>query len=112
MTPSPYLSDVPCQCAASEAVSGGETEGRVLIEAHWAGIYKCVSMCVFAMDFEFILKVAEKRIKVALGKAEAGKIYFTSATASHSAEAAGFSHGPGLVKKKCLKLPNSVNGQH
>lgn len=54
-------------------------------------------MCTFAMDFEFILKVAEKRIKAALGKAEAGKIYFTSATASCSEEAAGCSHGPGLV---------------
>lgn len=60
----------------------------------------CVSMCMFAMDFEFILKVAEKRIKAALGKTDAGKIYFTSVTASRSAEAAGFSHGPGLVKKK------------
>lgn len=85
VTPSPYLSDAPCQCAASEAASGGETEGWVLIGAGWAGIYRCVSMCVFAMDFEFILKVAEKRIKAALGKAEAGKIYFTSATASRSA---------------------------
>lgn len=28
------------------------------------------------MDFEFILKVAEKRIKAALGKAEAGKPLF------------------------------------
>lgn len=29
------------------------------------------------MDFEFILKVAERRIKAALGKAEAGKVIFT-----------------------------------
>lgn len=63
----------------------------------------CVSMCVFAMDFEFILKVAEKRIKAALGKAEAGKIHFTSAMASRSVEAAGFSYEPGLVPKKAVK---------
>ncbi len=31
------------------------------------------------MDFEFILKVAERRIKAALGKAEAGKVLFTLA---------------------------------
>ena len=29
------------------------------------------------MDFEFILRVAERRIKAALGKADAGKILFT-----------------------------------
>lgn len=57
----------------------------------------CGSMSAFAMDFEFILKVAEKRVKAALGKADAGKIYFTSAMASHSVEA---------------KLPNFVNRQH
>lgn len=34
-------------------------------------------VCVLAMDFEFILKVAERRIKAALGKAEAGKVLFT-----------------------------------
>jgi len=30
-------------------------------------------MC--AMDFDFILNVAERRIKAALGKVEAGKVY-------------------------------------
>lgn len=38
-------------------------------------------MCVLAMDYEFILKVAERRIKAALGRAEAGKILFTLNTA-------------------------------
>lgn len=32
------------------------------------------------MDFEFILRVAERRIKAALGKAEPGKMRFTPAT--------------------------------
>lgn len=32
------------------------------------------------MDFEFILNVAERRIKAALGKADAGKIVFTLVT--------------------------------
>lgn len=32
------------------------------------------------MDFESILKVAERRIKVALGKTEAGKMLFILAT--------------------------------
>lgn len=38
-------------------------------------------MCLLAMDFEFILKVAERRIKAALGKAETGKTLFTLTTA-------------------------------
>lgn len=37
----------------------------------------CVCVSVLAMDFEFILRVAERRIKAALGKADAGKILFT-----------------------------------
>lgn len=36
-----------------------------------------VCLCVLAMDFEFILRVAERRIKAALGKADAGKVLFT-----------------------------------
>lgn len=36
-----------------------------------------VCVCVLAMDFEFILKVAERRIKAALGNTEAGKTLFT-----------------------------------
>lgn len=91
VTRSPYLPDAPCQCAASEAASRG---GNLGVGSHRSplGWYSqvCVSVCAFAMDFEFILKVAEKRIKAALGKADAGKIYFT----------------------KLLKLPNSVNRQH
>ncbi len=38
-------------------------------------------VCVLAMEFEFILKVAERRIKAALGRAEPGKILFTLDTA-------------------------------
>lgn len=33
-------------------------------------------MCLLVMDFEFALKVAEKRIKAALGKSDAGKMWF------------------------------------
>lgn len=33
-------------------------------------------MCLLVMDFEFALKVAEKRIKTALGKSDAGKMWF------------------------------------
>lgn len=33
--------------------------------------------CVLVMDFEFILRVAEKRIKSALGKSDAGKTRFS-----------------------------------
>lgn len=40
---------------------------------------------MLAMDFEFILKVAEKRLKAALGKAEAGKRLFTLTAAVLSA---------------------------
>lgn len=39
----------------------------------------CVSAactCVLVMDFEFILRVAERRIKSALGKSDAGKMCF------------------------------------
>lgn len=34
-------------------------------------------VCVLAMDFEFILKVAERRIRAALGEAEPGKLILT-----------------------------------
>lgn len=33
-------------------------------------------MCVLVMDFEFALRVAEQRIKAALGKSDAGKMWF------------------------------------
>lgn len=35
---------------------------------------------MLVMDFEFILKVAERRIKAALGRAEPGKKLFTMET--------------------------------
>lgn len=37
--------------------------------------HRCV--CVLAMDFDYILRVAERRIKAALGEGEAGKILFS-----------------------------------
>lgn len=36
-----------------------------------------VCVCVLAMDFDYILRVAERRIKAAWGKSEAGKILFS-----------------------------------
>lgn len=48
------------------------------------------------MDFEFILKVAERRVKAALGKAEEGKI----STFTTSVEAAGSLHRPRFVAGK------------
>lgn len=56
----------------SEATLGGESR-QFKKRVQWAGVYRCV----LAMDFEFILKVAERRLKAALGKAEAGRIFFT-----------------------------------
>lgn len=40
-----------------------------------------LSTSVLAMDYEFILKIAERRLKAALGRCDPGKILFTPATA-------------------------------
>lgn len=37
---------------------------------------------VLAMDYEFILRVAERRIKAAMGKVDPGKTHFTQLCAS------------------------------
>lgn len=44
------------------------------------GGHRCVCVCVCGvhvrgMDFKFLLRVAEKRIKAALGKSDAGKMF-------------------------------------
>lgn len=37
-------------------------------------------VCVLAMDFEFILRVAERRLRATLGQAEPGKVLLTLET--------------------------------